>query len=119
MGWQTRYVEFFSSTSQSEFEATGTRDQTDLLCVDIYPGYCDFPEFSAFTTDHDETDVFVQEIRALSTDEGPEWLDWIAGVYYEEEDDKNFNQEFTPGFPEWAGFDTGRGDLAWVFGMNR
>ncbi|GAB3111651.1 TonB-dependent receptor [Aestuariicella hydrocarbonica] len=119
MNWDIRWVELFSSTSYSTFDETESRrDQTDLLCVDIYPGYCDFPEFSGFTDDSEEKDVFVQELRILSTaDSAPAWMDWILGFYYEDEDTENSDKEFTPGYQDYAGIDTGYGELEyWNYG---
>ncbi|MEM1110815.1 MAG: TonB-dependent receptor [Pseudomonadota bacterium] len=115
LGWKSRYVELFSSTSYTDFDAEGTRDGTDILCEAINPYYCEFPEFSAFTVDEDETEIFVQEFRLLSTDAGPERVDWIVGAFYEEEQDKNLFQEFTPGFTDFIGIDTGFGDLEFEF----
>lgn len=119
LGWNPGLVEIFSSTSLSSFEqSTSRRDQTDLLCVDIWPGYCDFAEFSGFTDDQEDKDVFVQEVRVLSTEQSaPEWMDWIAGVYYEKEEKQEDSKEFTPGYLDYAGLDTGLGDLEyWAYG---
>ena len=111
-GLNTDAVEIFSTTSLAQYEGTGNRDQTDLLCVDIWPGYCDFPEFSGYTVDDNESESLVHETRFLSTDaNSPEWLDWIAGIYYEETDTLLDAREYTPGYQDWAGIDTGYGEL--------
>jgi iron complex outermembrane recepter protein len=107
--WQTDYLEVFSSTSMARFDGKGQRDQTDLLVVDIYPGYANFPEFSAFTEEIDEIDTLVHETRLLSNGDGP--LDWIAGFYYERESTQGSSTEFTPGYQDWAGIDTGWGEV--------
>jgi len=109
LNWQTDYVEIFSTTSLTNVDFEGQRDQTDLLIVDIFPGYADFPFFSSFTREVDEEEVLVHETRFLSTGDGP--IDWIAGFYYEDEDDKGSSEEFTPGYQDWAGIDTGVGEL--------
>lgn len=108
-GWQTEYVEIFSTTSVANFDGRGQRDQTDLLVVDIYPGYANFPEFSAFTEEIDEVDTLVHETRFLSTGDGA--FDWIAGFYYEKESSQGSSTEFTPGYQDWAGIDTGWGEI--------
>ena len=116
-GYNSDAIEIFSTTSVAEYEGIGNRDQTDLLCVDIWSGYCDFPEFSAYTVDDNQSESLVHETRVLSTDENsPEWLDWIAGVYYEETDTHLDAREYTPGFgafvdSEWGWGTTGYGDL--------
>ncbi|WP_237068450.1 TonB-dependent receptor [Microbulbifer guangxiensis] len=111
-GWNSDAIEIFSTTSLAEYEGIGNRDQTDLLCVDIWPGYCDFPEFSGFTVDDNQSESLVHETRFLSTDaNSPDWLDWIAGVYYEETETLLDAREYTPGYQDWAGIDTGYGEL--------
>lgn len=107
--WTTEYVEIFSTTSLADFESDGQRDQTDLLVVDIYPAYANFPEFSGFTAEEDTADTMVHETRFLSTGDGS--IDWIAGFYYEEENSKGSSTEFTPGYQDWAGIDTGWGEI--------
>lgn len=109
IGWTTPYFDLFSSTSYTTYNGHGNRDQTDLLCVDIYPGYCNFPEFSSFTIEDSQEDVFIQEARFLSNSEGP--IDWLLGFYYEEDRTKTSSEEFTPGYQDWAGIDTGFGEL--------
>ncbi|MCK7598017.1 TonB-dependent receptor [Microbulbifer sp. CAU 1566] len=117
LGYNSDAIEIFSTTSVAEYEGIGNRDQTDLLCVDIWSGYCDFPQFSAYTVDDNQSESLVHETRFLSTDENsPEWLDWIAGVYYEETDTLLDAREYTPGFGdfvvnEWDWSPTGLGDL--------
>ncbi|GAA5524303.1 pesticin receptor [Microbulbifer aestuariivivens] len=117
VGLNTDAIEVFSTTSLAKYTGTGNRDQTDLLCVDIWPDYCDFPEFSSFTVENDESKSLVHETRVLSTDDNsPEWLDWIAGVYYEKSEGQGDSREFTPGYQDWAGVDTGYGELEyWAF----
>ncbi|KUJ82903.1 TonB-dependent receptor [Microbulbifer flavimaris] len=118
-GYNSDAIEIFSTTSLAEYEGIGNRDQTDLLCVDIWSGYCDFPEFSAFTVDDNQSESLVHETRVLSTDgNSPDWLDWIAGVYYEETDTLLDAREYTPGFEQyaidnlsWISGPTGTGDL--------
>lgn len=107
--WQTDYVEIFSTTSVATFDGRGQRDQTDLLIVDIFPGYADFPEFSAYTQEIDEVEALVHETRFLSVGDGA--IDWLAGIYYEDESAQSSSTEFTPGYQDWAGVDTGWGEI--------
>ncbi|MDN3638467.1 TonB-dependent receptor [Simiduia curdlanivorans] len=110
--WKTDYVEIFSTTSLASFTGRGQRDQTDLLVVDIWPGYADFPEFSAFTQELDDVDTLVHETRFLSTGDGA--IDWIAGIYYENEESEGSSTEYTPGYQDWAGIDTGWGEVEYL-----
>lgn len=117
LGYNSDAIEIFSTTSLAKYAGIGNRDQTDLLCVDIWDGYCDFPQFSAYTVDDNQSESVVHETRFLSTEgNSPDWLDWIAGVYYEETETLLDAREYTPGFgefvdSEWGWGQTGYGDL--------
>ena len=87
--------ELSSISSYSTIDEDGSRDQTDLLVASIYEGYADFPQFSAFTRDLEDLKTFVQEVRLVSNGDGP--IDWIAGVYYEENENNFDTREFAPG----------------------
>jgi iron complex outermembrane recepter protein len=88
-----------SATGYSEFTEDGVRDQTDLLLAFEY-GYELFPSFSAYTSDTTDSDTFTQELRLVSTHEGP-W-NWIVGGFYNDFNSDQLNQEFTPGFDQFA-----------------
>lgn len=93
------FAELVSATGQSSFEAEGQRDQTDLLIRLAY-SYEEFPAFSSFTREIDDTDVFTQEVRLVSTDDGP--LSWIVGGFYNKLEEQGESREFTPGFDEYV-----------------
>lgn len=99
--WDLGFATLSSSTSYYEISELGNRDQTDLLTVAIWPGYLNYPEFSAFTEEQDEDEYVVQEIRLASNSEGD--LEWILGAYYTNENIWSLSQEFTPGYPEFIG----------------
>ena len=65
-----------------------------MLHVDY--GYEFFPELAAFTRDTAKEDTFTQEIRLVSTNDGP-W-NWIAGGFYSNSETDALSQEFTPGY---------------------
>ena len=88
-----------SATGYSEYTENGQRDQTDLLLTFEY-GYELFPSFSAYTRDDADEDTFTQELRLVSTDDGP--FNWIAGVFYYDYESNSLSQEFTPGFDQFA-----------------
>ena len=93
------FAELTSATGISEGEFLGQRDQTDLLLNFEY-GYEFFPSFSAFTREHDRDEIFTQELRLVSTGDGP--LSWIGGLYYNETEEFGTSEEYTPGFDDWA-----------------
>ena len=93
------FAELTSSTSLSTFEALGQRDQTDLL-IRLNYSYEEFPAFTAFTREEDDETSFTQELRLVSSAESD--LTWIAGIYYNDYNDKGDSREFTPGFDQYA-----------------
>lgn len=93
------FAELTSATGFSEYSEEGVRDQTDLLLTFEY-GYEAFPNFSAFTRDTLDEETFTQEIRLVSTGDGP--LSWIVGGFYREFEQDSLALEFTPGFDQFA-----------------
>ncbi len=93
------FAELTSATGYTEYNENGQRDQTDLLLTFEY-GYEEFPSFSAFTREDFDDERFNQEIRLVSTGDGP--LNWIVGVFYNEFKTFQLNEEFTPGFDQFA-----------------
>ncbi|GLX86097.1 TonB-dependent receptor [Thalassotalea loyana] len=93
------FAELTSATGFSEFEATGQRDQTDLL-IRLDYSYEEFPAFSSFTREEDHSEVFTQEIRLVSTSDSE--LSWIVGGYYNNFKTTEDSREFTPGFDQFA-----------------
>ncbi|MEH6611215.1 MAG: TonB-dependent receptor [Halioglobus sp.] len=94
------FAELTSATGFSEYEESGSRDQTDLLITLEY-SYEAFPSFAAFTQEDTDEERFNQEFRLVSTGDGP--ISWIAGAFYNTFDiDSADSSEFTPGFGDWA-----------------
>lgn len=105
------FAELTSATGMSAYDETGQRDQTDLLLSFEY-GYETFPAFAAFTREIADEERFNQELRLVSTSSGP--LGWIAGVFHNEYELDASSAEFTPGFPDFAGFSLPTGDLEYL-----
>lgn len=99
------FAELTSATGYSEYKEKGSRDQTDLLLTFDY-GYEFFPSFSAFTRDNGKDDTFTQELRLVSTNEGP--FNWIVGGFYRDFDSDSLSREFTPGYDQFL-VDIGEG----------
>ncbi|MDJ0751747.1 MAG: TonB-dependent receptor [Woeseiaceae bacterium] len=102
------FAELTSATGIGSVEEAGQRDQTDLLITLDY-GYELFPTFTAFTFEDEETETFNQELRLVSTSDGP--LNWIVGAFYNRNEYDALSSEFTPGYGEFAGFRTDLNDL--------
>jgi len=89
------FAELTSATGFSKYSEDGQRDQTDLL-ISLEYSYEAFPTFTAFTHEQGEDERFNQEIRLVSTTDGP--LSWIVGAFYNEFDSVGYSAEFTPGY---------------------
>lgn len=87
------FAELTSATGYVDFDGDGQRDQTDLLLTFGYT-YADFPTFTAFTAEDDDEDTFSQELRLVSTGDGP--FNWIGGLFYSDADVDGSSLEFTP-----------------------
>ncbi|GLR71564.1 TonB-dependent receptor [Agaribacter marinus] len=94
------FAELVSATGISNYDELGQRDQTDLL-LDFEYGYESFPSFTAFTREIEEQETITQEIRLVSTSDGP--LSWIVGYFDNEFDRFGTSEEFTPGIPAFFG----------------
>lgn len=95
------FAELTSATGFSKYSELGQRDQTDLL-ISLEYSYEAFPTFAAYTREAGEEERFNEEIRLVSTTEGP--LSWIVGAFYNEFDAVGYSAEFTPGYAAFAGF---------------
>ena len=93
------FAELTSATGYSEYNENGNRDQTDLLLSFEY-GYELFPSFSSFTREDQNEDRFNQELRLVSTGDGP--LNWIVGGFYNDYEVDQINREWTPNFDKFA-----------------
>ncbi|MEO9946826.1 TonB-dependent receptor [Paraglaciecola sp.] len=100
MSYDLGFAELVSATGFSQYDEIGQRDQTDLL-LDFEYGYESFPSFTAFTREIQEEETFTQEIRLVSSSDGP--LSWIVGGFYNKFETYATSEEFTPGIPEFYG----------------
>lgn len=93
------FAKLVSATGYSEHRERGNRDQTDLLITLEY-SYEQFPSFTAFTEERDETEIFTQELRLVSNLDGP--FSFIIGGFYNDEKIRALSTEFAPGFDQFA-----------------
>ena len=89
------FAELTSATGYSTFEDDGQRDQNDLL-VSLEYSYELFPAFIGITREVGEEETFTQEVRLVSTTDGP--LNWIVGGFYSQNESVSSSSEFTPGY---------------------
>lgn len=89
------FAELTSATGLSKFEDNGQRDQTDLL-ISLEYSYEAFPQFTSFTHEVGEEERINQELRLVSTTDGP--LNWIVGAYYNKLELAATSSEFVPNF---------------------
>ena len=89
------FAELTSATGWSNFSDEGQRDQTNLLITLEY-SYELFPAFTAFTREVGEEERINQELRLVSTGDGP--LNWIIGGYYNRSDTAGSSSEFVPNY---------------------
>lgn len=93
------FAELVSSTGKSKTTRDLSGDVTDLL-IRLSYGYEEFPAFSGVTKSYSEEENLTQELRLVSTDDGP--LSWIVGGYYNKNDYRRDYRELTEGFDEFA-----------------
>lgn len=93
------FAELTSATGISKETFLGQRDQTDLL-ISLEYSYETYPTFTGFTREDEEDKRFNQEVRLVSTSEGP--LSWIIGGFYNKNNAVGLSSEFTPGYGDFA-----------------
>ena len=89
------FAELTSATGYSKFEDDGQRDQTDLL-ISLEYSYEAFPLFTSFTREIGEEERINQELRLVSTTDGP--FNWIVGAYYNKAEVAATSSEYVPHF---------------------
>ena len=94
------FADFVSATGFSEYDEVGQRDQTDLV-LNFGGIEVGFPNFVDFTRDLTNEERLNQEVRLVSTTEGP-W-NWIAGAFYNSLEFRHDFNDVNPGFPEFLG----------------
>lgn len=93
------FAELTSATGYGEYTENGQRDQTDLLYTLGY-GYEYFPSFAAFTREDSKEETWTQELRLVSTSDGP--LNWIVGAFYSNFEQDSQSLEFAPGYDQFV-----------------
>jgi outer membrane receptor protein involved in Fe transport len=89
------FAQLVSATARTWTRNRSSVDVTDLL-LDLDYGYEAFPAFTGFTAQRADSDQFNQELRLVSTHEGP--LSWVLGGFYNEFKTATSYREYIPGF---------------------
>jgi iron complex outermembrane recepter protein len=98
------FAELTSATSYSKYDARAQRDQTDLA-IELGFGYEFFPALVDFTDELVNEERINQEIRLVSTGEGP--FSWTVGGFYNHFKRSVNYTEFTPGLHDFYGYGIG------------
>lgn len=92
------FAQLVSTTAYTDTTYHDTGDNTDLL-LDLNYGYEDFPNFSSYAHDVAVTRQFDQEVRLVSTGDGP--FSWVIGGFYNSQTYDRHRHEYTPGFAQY------------------
>lgn len=96
------FAQIVTATAFTKQTNRTTSDITDLL-LDLDYDYEEFPAFAGPTNGFQEYKQFNQEVRVVSTHDGP--LSWVVGGFYNTFETDTQSLETLPGFPEFAGID--------------
>ncbi|MEM7568200.1 MAG: TonB-dependent receptor, partial [Pseudomonadota bacterium] len=96
------FAQLVTATAITRQKLRTTSDITDLL-LDLDYDYELFPAFAGPTNGFDRFRQFNQEVRLVSTHDGP--FSWVVGGFYNTFERDFQGLETLPGFPEFAGID--------------
>jgi outer membrane receptor protein involved in Fe transport len=91
-----------SSTSQYDRSYDGTSENTGFTAAQgwlVYYGYGHWPRPAFAAERQNQEDAFIQEFRLVSN--GENTIDWVAGLYYMDQEGSSAQQTQLPGFTEW------------------
>ena len=93
----TSSTSYFDHSGDSISENTGFYAQAGFLSF-----YYNYPRPMAVAERGYDDESFIQEVRLVSQTDGP--LDYVVGIYYQDQDISSFQNSFVRGFKQW--FDT-------------
>ena len=110
--WELGFATLTSNTSYYDHSGDGWRDNTSLWVTDrsqetsftnwfniLYTGN---PRAAAYVTAGFDEDAFVQEFRLISDATDDSKWDWIAGMYYMDQDRSTTNVSYLRGLNEYS-----------------
>ncbi|MDX1499808.1 MAG: TonB-dependent receptor [Woeseiaceae bacterium] len=93
------FASFTSSTSYTRDDSSPNRDTSDFYeTLGFYYFY--FPRMYVVDETQEERTALTQEIRLVSN--GDASVDWVAGVYYHDEEYRGDNRNLMRGYGAWA-----------------
>lgn len=105
------FAQLVSATAYTKRTVKDQGDVTDLL-LDLDYDYELFPAFSGFSKSTNTSKQFNQELRLVSTHEGP--FSWVLGGFYNERKTQNDYAERTPGLAQDFGITDNPESLEYV-----
>jgi len=99
------FGDFLSTTSYSQYDEKGQRDQTDWWLYNADLGFIfgaditDWDELSSYTQELVDETIFTQEFRLVSKADSR--VIWLAGLFYQEKKNDNSSTETLPGLSDW------------------
>jgi outer membrane receptor protein involved in Fe transport len=94
------FAQIVATSAWTTQKINSVNDNTDLL-LDLDYGYEAFPQFSSFSTSDQTRKQFNQEVRLVSTHEGP--LSWVLGGFYNNMRYGSQGREYVPGYANFIG----------------
>lgn len=91
-----------SSTSKYDRSYNGVSENTGFTAAQgwiVYYGYGHWPRPAFVAERQNQEEAFIQEFRLVSN--GENTIDWVAGVYYMDQEGSSAQQTQLPGFTEW------------------
>jgi outer membrane receptor protein involved in Fe transport len=76
------FARLTSATGYTEIDIDSVSDSSGFLRINLPQYYFGFPRLFAPLSRSQSTETFTQELRLVSTGDGP--IDWVAGVFYME-----------------------------------
>jgi len=100
-----------SSTSVYKHDGDSVSENTGFYAQNGWLGayYYNYPRPMAQAVRTYEDKAFAQELRLVST--GDNTIDWVAGIYYKDQDYLSTQQSFLRGFQAWADASWGPGEV--------
>lgn len=102
MEYDLGFATLSSSTSSYERTYEGTSDNTGFTAAQgwlVYYGYGNWPRPAFSAERQNQEEAVIQEFRLVSN--GDNVIDWVAGIYYMDQEGSAAQQTQLPGFEDW------------------
>ncbi len=97
-----------SASSYTDMKRPSWHDATGYIQSTVNAFYGGYPRPAYRNASVVKEQQFIQEVRLVSAESsGPDWLDWIAGIYYSDFERTNDVESSLLGYTDWLGSDFG------------